>query len=178
MLTLRLVNRLLATLLSLALVAAVVVLLAELVQWVRDAPSLLVPWRDWGPDLASVRVEDAGLMVVAGVATAVGLLLLVFELTPHGPASRPTEPLGPDVTTVATAAGLRSAAVTAARDVPGVRTASASVRRRSVRVRAGTRARDRVPELTQQVRESVQSSLDELQLTRPLSVRVDVEEER
>jgi hypothetical protein len=176
--TLRLVNRLLAGLLSLAMVAATVVLLVELVQWARGEPSLLVPWRDWGTSLADLRVDDGRLLAVAAAAAALGLLLLLFELVPRRPTSRPVEPLSPGVRTVATEPGLRSAAVSAARDVAGIRTASASVRRRNVKVQARTRARDRVPELTQEVRDSVEAAMASLRLEKPLRVGVDVEEER
>lgn len=178
MFTLRLVNRLLASLLALAVVAGTVVLVAELVQAARGEPALLVPWRDAGTALSDLRTGDGTLLIVAGVVAAVGLLLLLFELKPRRPTSRPVTELGPGVRTVATEHGVRNAAVTAARDVDGVRTASASLRRRSVKVRAGTRARDRVPEFTQEVRDSVEQALAQLQLHRPLKVRVDVQEER
>lgn len=178
MLTLRLVNRLLAGLLSLAVVAVTVLLVAELVQWARGEPSLLVPWREWGASLADLRVGDGRLLAVAAAVAVVGLLLLLFELVPRRPTSRPVEPLGPGVRTVVTAQGLRSAAVSAARDVAGIREASASVGRRKVMVQAQTRARDRVPELTQEVRNSVEQALASLRLESRLRVRVDVEEER
>lgn len=177
MLTLRLVNRLLAALLSLALVAATVVLVAELVQWARGEPSLLAPWREWGASLADLRVGDGRLLAVAAAVAALGLLLL-FELVPRRPTSRPIEPLGPGVRTVVTGPGLRSAAVSAARDVAGIRAASASVGRRKITVQARTRARDRAPELTREVRDSVEQALASLRLERRLRVRVDVKEER
>lgn len=178
MLTLRLVNRLLAGLLSLALVAATVVLVVELVQWVRGEPTALVPWREWGDALPDLRVDDGQLLAVAAAIAALGLLLLLFELVPRRPTSRPVEPLGSGVRAVVTAPGLRSAAVSAARDVAGIRAASASVGRHSIRVKARTRARERGPELTGQVRDSVEQALASLRLERRLRVRVDVEEER
>lgn len=177
MLVLHLLNRLLAALLSIAVVAATVVLVVEIARWALEAPAWLVPWRDWGTPLAELRVDDPGLRVAAGVALAVGLLLLAFELWPRRPVRYPAEPLGPGSEAAVTASGLRSTVVTAAREVAGVRSASVRARRRSVSVKVHTRARDRAPETRQTVRDGAVAALADLRLRRPPSVRVSVRED-
>jgi hypothetical protein len=175
---LHLVNRLLAALLSLAVVAATVLLVTEVVRWALDHPPWLVPWDRWGDALLGARAGDAAVLAVSAAAALLGLLLLLFELTPRRPKAVGAEPLADGVVTVVTRSGLANAAETAARSVSGVRSASADVRRRSVVVEAGSRGRGVARELEGPVRDAVERDLAALRLDRTPKVRVRIEEDR
>jgi hypothetical protein len=174
---LHLVNRLLAALLSTAVVAAVVLLVTEVVRWALDEPPWLVPWGSWGEALTGARAGDAAVLAVSGAVVLLGLLLLLFELKPRRPDDLPAAPLAPGVDTVVTRSGLRNAAETAARSVAGVRSASADVRRRRVVVQATSRGRGVAGGLEDAVRSAVERDLAELELAHTPSVRVRIEED-
>jgi len=176
-LALHLINRLLAALVSLAVVAGAVLLIGEVIRWALGMQEWVVPYQDWWRSLDALSAGDDRFLVVAAIVAVLGLLLLLFELVPRRPANLATAPLADGVTTVATRGGVRSAAVSAARSVSGVRSASASVRRRSVGVTVHTRVRDVAPNLRQSVREAVEESLAALELRSRPRVRVSVKED-
>ena len=178
MLVLHLVNRLLAVVLSLAIVVVAVIVSVEVVRWALDTSSWLVPWRRWGTTLADLRADDQALLVAAAVAAVLGLLLLAFELKRRRPDVLPTRPLLEGVPTVTTRPGVANAATTAARGVSGVSQASAAVRRSTVSLRIRTRARGVAPGLTEEVRSEVDQALADLELVRAPRVKVSVEEKR
>ena len=177
MFALHLINRLLAALVSLTVVAGAVLLVGEVIRWALGMKEWVVPYRDWWRSLTDLSVGDDRFLVVAAIVAVLGLLLLLFELVPRRPTTLATAPLADGVTTVATRGGVRSAAVSAARSVSGVRSASASVRRRSVGVTVHTRVRDVAPNLRQSVREAVEESLTALELRSAPRVRVSVKED-
>lgn len=176
MLVLHLLNRLLAALVALVVIAAGVVTVVEVVRWALAMSPWVVPWRDWGQTLSTITADDGRLLVVSGVAAAVGLLLLVFELKRRRPDGLPTSPLLEGVSTVASRRGVASAATTAARSVSGVTDARAGVRRGTVSVDVSTRARGEGKALAPEVRAAVQQSLDDLEIVRRPKVKVDVKE--
>lgn len=177
MLLLHLVNRLLAALVSLALVVLAALVAVEVVRWFIGESSWLVPWRSWTDDLSAVRADDPAFLATAALLAVVGLLLLVFELKPRRPDSLRAAPLLPEVHTVVTRKGVASTAETAARSVNGVTSASGSVRRSRVDVTARTRARGEQAGMRDRVREAVERSLADLELERRPRVRVHVTEE-
>lgn len=177
MLLLHLVNRLLAVVVSLALVVAAALTVVEVTRWFIGASSLVIPWRDWTSTLTDLRAQDDALIVASGIAVLLGLLLLLFELKPRRPDALPTEPLLPGVDAVVTRKGLASSATTAARSVSGVVSADSSVRRRTVRVTARTPARGSERELREPVKHAVEQALADLALRRRPKVRVSVAEE-
>lgn len=176
MLLLHLVNRLLAGLVALALVALAVVTGVEVVRWALGSEPWVVPWRDWGATLADLRADDTGLLVVSAGALVVGLLLLAFELWRRRPDDLDTQPLLEGVPTVATRSGVASAATSAARGVSGVIGASAGVRRQRLRVEVRTRLRGESGPLSEQVRAAVVQSLSDLEVVRRPRITVAVKE--
>lgn len=176
MLVLHLLNRLLSALVSVAVIAAAVVTTVEVVRWGLDMGVWIAPWRDWGQTLSSVTADDQGLLVVSGVAAAVGLLLVVFELLRRRPDALPTRPLLEGVPTVVTRRGVASAATTAARSISGVTGARAGVRRGKVSVDVTTRIRGQATSLEPEVRAAVQQSLDDLEIVKRPKVTIDVKE--
>ncbi len=177
MLALHLINRLLAILLSLAVVAGSVLLIVEVARWALGMTQWVLPYRDWWRAATDLLAGDDRLLTLAAFVAALGLLLLLFELVPRRPTDLATAPLADGVMTVTTRGGVRSAAVSAARSVSGVRSASASVRRRTVGVTAHTRARGVAPGLRRLVREAVEESLTGLELQSRPKVRVSVKED-
>lgn len=177
MFALHLINRLLAALVSLTVLAGAVLLVGEVIRWALGMQEWVVPYQDWWRSLTDLSVGDDRFLLVAAIVAVLGLLLLLFELVPRRPTDLATASLAEGVTTVATRGGVRSAAVSAARSVSGVRSASASVRRRSVGVTVHTRVRDVAPNLRQSVREAVEKSLTALELRSRPRVRVSVKED-
>lgn len=176
MTVLHLVNRLLAVLVSLAVLSVAVVVGVEVTRWALDLDRWVVPWRDWGTTLSTLRADDQSLIVVSAVTAGVGLLLVWFELHRRRPAALATRPLLYGVPTVVTRAGVRSAATTAARGVSGVGEARATLRRRGLRVRVRTRARGEAGGLADQVTAAVTQSLEGLEFVQRPRVKVDVRE--
>lgn len=178
MLALHLGNRLLAVLLSLGLLAAVALTGTEAVRWLLGSEPWLVPWPSWAESVRTLTVGDPVVRAVSAGLAVLGLLLLVAELRPRRPAALDAEPLATDVDTVATRAGVRAAAVTAARSVAGVRSAKASVVRARVDVGVVTRARGETRAgLKEDVQRAVEGAVSDLGLKRPLRVRARVQEQ-
>jgi hypothetical protein len=174
---LRMANRALAVLLSLAVVVGAVLLTVEVVRWAMGESPWLVQWHGWGETLASLRAGDREVLLASTVAALVGVALLWFELAPRGPKTLPTAPLADGVTTVTTRRGLAVATETAARNVSGVRSVSVDAGKRRVSVRARVRARGVAHEVEDGVRSEVEKTLQHLQLQRIPKVRVSVEED-
>lgn len=177
MLLLHLVNRLLAAVIALAVVVLAALVTIEVARWAVGEPSWIVSWREWTGDLTGLRADDGRLAAVAAGLAVLGLLLLVFELTPRRPDALSTEPLLDGVHTVVSRKGLASTADTAARSVSGVIGASSSVRRSRLHVTARTRVRGEGDDLRGRVRSAVEQALADLELTRRPRVRVSVTEE-
>lgn len=172
----KIVNRLLAALLALALAAAGVILIIELIAQRLNSKPVVVDWTAiyrWGHrtswDSSAVRYGCIALIVI-------GALLLLTELTPRKPSRLPMRSSNP-----ATDVGLtrRSAATTmqsAVRGVDGVSTATVAMKRRTVKINATAAGHDDAlpARLRQPVNEAAQSRLDALHLQRQpaLSVRV------
>jgi hypothetical protein len=178
MLLLHLVNRLLALLLGLALVAAAVLACVEVVRWALDSGPWLVPWPDWGAWLSDARASDPAVLIASGVAAALGLLLLLFELKRRTPDAFEAEPLLPGVATGVTRRGVESAVTSAARGVSGVSGASSRMRRGRVTVTARSRVRGQGEGLDDRVRQAVEEQVSALALRRKPTARVRMEEAR
>lgn len=122
---------------------------------------------------AGMRWRDTAVLVAAGAAVLAGLVLLVASLLPGRARWTALRTDDPDLVVGLSRAALRRAVAAAARGVSGVRGVHATVRRRSVRVRADTELRER-PDLRDEVAEAVEERLDELAPLRRPKVRVRV----
>jgi hypothetical protein len=139
-------NRVLAALLSLALIAAGVLLIIEVIAGRLGNHPAVVDWRpayDWAKrttwNAGSIRVACAVLIVL-------GLALLIAELKPARVsrlAADPAQAGAAGIDTAYTRRGLAAAVRSAVTGVDGVRGASVKVRRRKVTVAATTTARDK-----------------------------------
>ena len=174
----RVVLRVLAPLLGLALAVAGVLLVIEVVSaWVRPDidGGLLVPWPDWGTTLANLSWNESP---VPGIAIGVGVagLLLVFvglaarraDVRLDAPTAEMTVMTSPRV--LARLVGTR---VRASDDIVSA-SVTASARRVAVTARAWS---DAPPELRETVVGRVEEMLDELPLRRRPRVAVSVQEQ-
>jgi hypothetical protein len=142
----RLANRVLAALLSLALIAAGVLLVVEVIaDRLSHHPSVL----DWHPAYhwAKRTTWNAGSVRVAcAVLILLGLVLLIAELKPARVsrlAADPAQVGAADIDTAYTRRGVAAAIRSAVTGVDGVRGASVKVRRRAVAVAATAAAQDK-----------------------------------
>lgn len=175
----RVLLRVLAPVLGLALAAAGVLLVIEVVAaWVRPAltTGLLVPWPDWRASVGDLTWANYPVPLVAIGVAVLGLLLLLLGLSARradisvdGPAPEVTVTTSPRV--LARIVGRR---VRATDDVAGA-SVTASRRRISVSAQGWGEAG---PELRTAVRERVDTLLDELPLHRRPRVAVSVQDRK
>jgi hypothetical protein len=167
--------RVLAPLLGIALAAAGVLVVIEVVAaWVMPGPEggLLVPWRDWGGTLADLSWNESpvpGIAIGVGVA---GLLLMIVglaarrsEVRLEAPTAEMTVTMPPRV--LARLVGTR---VRASDDVLSA-SVTASARRVAVTALAW---HDAPPDLREEIVGRVNELLDELPLRRRPRVAVSV----
>ncbi len=172
----RVLLRILAPLLGLALAAAGVLFVIEVVAaWVRpDATAgLLVPWPDWRATLENLTWADAPVPGIAIGVAAVGVALVLLGLAARRSDIHLDAPGGIAVTTAPRVlARLVGTRIRATDDVAGA-AVTASARKVSVTAQAWG---DATPELRGTVRSRVDELLDELPLRRRPRVGVSLQE--
>lgn len=176
----RIVNRLLAFLLSLATIVAAVVLVVEVIAQRVGADPAILDWpallrwaqrTTWGA--APVRLISGGLAVA-------GLALLLAQLAPRRPDRLAMHSDDTATDAAVTRLGLTRAVRSAVTDVDGVDDARVRVRRRRIRVHAEAAGSD--PTQARSVRDTMTRAanqcVDGFNLKRPpaLSVRVSTKE--
>jgi hypothetical protein len=175
----RVLLRVLAPLLGLAVaVVGVLVLLEVVAAWVRpdEGVGLVVPWPDWYVALGQTAWTDAPVPGIAIGTAVLGLLLLLVgllarrhDIAVDGPAPEITVTTSPRV--LARLVGRR---VRAADDVAAA-SVTASRRRVSVAAEAWS---DAGPELADSVRARVENLLDEVPLHHRPRVTVTVQDRK
>jgi Family of unknown function (DUF6286) len=175
----RLANRVLAALLSLALIVAGVLLVIEVIADRVNHVTAVVNWRpayDWARhttwNAGSVRVTCAGLILL-------GLALLIAELKPARVSRVAADPAQAGVAGIDTAytrRGLAAAVRSAVTGVDGVRGASVKVKRHKVTVVATAAAQGTAASrsLSDPISEAARQRLSALKLRRAPSVSVRV----
>jgi Family of unknown function (DUF6286) len=172
-------NRVLAALLSLALVAAAVLLIIEVIAGRVSHRPVVV---DWHPayDWAKRTTWNAGSVRVACVVLIVlGLVLLIAELKPARVsrlAADPAQAGAAGIDTAYTRRGLAAAIRSAVTGVDGVRAASVKVKRRKITVAATAAAQGRAAarSLRDPIRAAARQRLTALGLHREPAVAVRV----
>lgn len=166
-------NRVICTLLALALFLGGLLAAAEIVLAMLGRPSWLVPHEQWARWLAG-ETFSGGVVRAALIGFVVlGLLFLLAALRRGKPGSLQLPARTEGVRVTASRRGIERTVSTAARRADGVRSARAKAGRRSVRVKASTALRS-PGELQQPVTAAVTERLDELGLTGVLRPRVTV----
>jgi hypothetical protein len=175
----RVLLRILAPLLGLALAAAGVLFVIEVVAaWGRPAATtgLVVPWPDWRVTLETLSWADTPVPAIAIVVAVIGLLLVLLGMSARR-ADIHLEGPGPEIT-VTTAprvlARLVGTRVRATDDVAAA-TVTASARKVSVSAQSWN---DATPELRSTVDSRVGELLDELPLRRRPRVSVSLQERK
>jgi hypothetical protein len=142
----RLANRVLGALLSLALACLGALLIIEVAaDRLGDRP-VLVNWHPAYRWATHTTWASGSIRVAAGILLVLGLVLLIAELKParvSRVAADPDQAGAPGMDTAYTRRGVAAAVRSAATDVDGVRGASVKVGRRKVAVTATAAALDR-----------------------------------
>ena len=138
----RLVNRILATLLALALVAGAVIALVEIVLAALGRSPWLVPYPDWSTWLSEQTFESAAVRAVLIGLVALGLVLVVLAVRRGRPGSVPLPTTTESVRVTASRRGLERTLTTAATRPEGISAARVRAGRRSARVKVTTDLRD------------------------------------
>ena len=175
----RLANRVLAALLSLALIVVSVLLIAEVIADRTSHHPAVVHWRS-AYNWASTPPGTAGsIRVICGILIVAGLVLLIAELKPARVSRLPADPseAGTDaIDTAYTRRGLAAAIRSAVTAVDGVRSTAVKVRRRKVRIAAVASAQDRAAarSLHDPIADAARQRLTALKLRRTPAVAVRV----
>jgi hypothetical protein len=142
----RLANRVMAALLSLAVACAGVLLIIEVIAARTGQHAVIVNWRaayNWAARTAWI---SGSIRVAAGILIVVGLVLLIAELKPARVsrlAADPSNAGAADIDTAYTRRGVAAAIRSAVNDVDGIRDASVKVTRRKVTIGATAAAQDK-----------------------------------
>jgi len=168
----RLVNRLLAALLALALATVGVLVVVEVIAARLDKPHVVVDWQEIYRWAENTSLTQGSVRVACIVTAVLGLVLLLAELK----RSRPSRlQVATDAVDAGyTRRGVATAISQAVNDVDGVSSSAVRVRRRRIRVQA--RAAGMEPytadSLRTPVTESAQSRLADLELKREPRLKV------
>lgn len=169
-------NRVLATLLALALFLGGLLAVVEIVLAALDRPSWLLPHQQWAQTLTGQSFAGGIVRAVLIGLVVLGLLLLIIGLRRGKPGAIALPARTDGVSVTASRRGLERSLATSARRADGVRSARARVGRRTVKVKATTAVRS--GDLQQPVTTAVTGRLAELGLTGVLRPRVTVSPEK
>lgn len=174
----RIVNRILAALVALAVIVFGIIIPVEIIRAAFGRRHWLLPWETLTTNLTRDSWQSGPVRAVL-ICVAIGLLLLLAQLKPRRPSSLPLTSLTPGVEASTTRSSMRQVLQHAATEVDGVSSATATVSRRKAKVTARADVRDAAG-LQEQVHEKVAGRLDSLSLAHPprLAVTVHAKESR
>ena len=168
-----LINRVLATILALALFLGGLLTVVDVVLVQLHRPAWLVPIGAWSSWLRA-QTFGAGLVRAICIGRALlGLLLLLAALRRGRPGALPLPSRHDGVKVTASRRQVQQTLSTAARRVDGVHGARVKAGRRKVRVKATTPLRD-PGDLQQRINAAVTERLGELELTDRVRPRVSL----
>lgn len=172
----RTLNRLLAPLAALALIALAVLLAIEVVAAGVGAQPVIIHWHGWYDAGRHNVWRSTGPLLISSILVAIGLLLLAVQLIPRRMTDRELEGGDSDVDAVLSSSGVRSSLKGAAHAVDGIATVKIKLVRKKVTVTATTHGSvdGQAAEIREQVSAAVRSRLDELALRRPPRLTVHV----
>jgi hypothetical protein len=172
----RLLNRPLAFILAVALAAASIILIIEVIVFATHASPAVVPWPTWYHWAQVTRWDRLVVRVWSAILIAVGVLLLALELKPRR-ITRLSVHSGNAATDAAlTRRGLAGTLRGAATSIDGITSATVTVRRRRAWVSAKSAARGRAAAgaLKDPVTQAARTRLEDLNLDRPPRLKVRV----
>jgi hypothetical protein len=172
----RLLNRPLAFILAVALGAASVILIVEVIEFAVQSGPAIVHWTTWYHWASSTKWNAQVIRVWSAILILIGVILLALELKPRRITRLRlcSDDQAPDA--ALTRSGLAGTLRTAATGIDGISSADVTVRRRRAVVAAKSAARGRAAAdpLKQPVTQAVRDRLDSLDLQRPPRLKVRV----
>jgi hypothetical protein len=174
----RIVNRLLATVIAVAVAAFSAVVAVEIVlgYYFGRGPWLL-PWARWHQRSRELAWSDRSVVVTFVLIGVAGLVLVAFELWKRAPVALPLQDKSSDVHTAINRRSLEHALIRAALRVDGITGAQVRSRRNRVTVHAATQRRQ-AGDLRESVNANAASVLRELRLQNQPRLVVDVQSRR
>jgi hypothetical protein len=172
----RLLNRPLAFILAVALAAASVILIIEVIGFAVNSGPAVVHWTTWYHWANGTQWNAQVIRVWSGVLILIGIIILALELKPRRITRVRLHSHDQATDAALTRSGLAGALRTAATGIDGISSADVTVRRRRAIIAAKSAARGRAAAdpLRQPVTQAVRDRLDSLDLQKPprLTVRV------
>jgi hypothetical protein len=170
----RIVNRPVAFLVAVAILAAGVLLVVEVIGYAINSQHVLINWMAWQRWAERTQWNQAVIKTWSIILIAVGLLLLIVELKPPKVKRIPLQSEDTATDVAITRKGLARALEAAAADVDGVRTTSVTITRRRANVAATSVAHDSSggDVVTKPLTQAVRERLDGLKLATPRRLRV------
>lgn len=166
-------NRILATLLALAVFLGGLLAVVEIVLAQLGRPYWLVPHPDWSRWLTEQTFSSGAVRVILVGLAVLGFLLLLAALRRGRPGSLALPSPGENVRVTASRRGIERTVSRAAQRADGVRSVRVRAGRRKVRVTAVSGLRD-TGDLRQRVTSAVDERLDELGLSGTVRPQVTV----
>jgi hypothetical protein len=166
-------DRVVAVILGLILLSLGALITAEVI-WSKGmgrSGHLVLPYESSSRYLHHHAWSSTPIRVISAAVAAVGLILLLLELKRRRPAALTMAGSTAGVVTSISRRSLGRMLTRVAASVPGIAEGRARVSRRRATVRAQTRLRD-PGDLEQQLGREMSESLDSMQLTRPLRLRI------
>lgn len=172
----RIANRPLAFLLALTLLAASVILIAEVIAHAVNANHAIVDWPSWQRWAERTHWNRAVIKVWSIILIVLGALLLALELRPSRASRIRLQPIDTATDAAVTRKGVATALTAAATDVDGVSgaTTDVSTRRVSVTARSAAAGKAAAQPLTEPVTNAVETRLAELELKQAPRLSVHV----
>ena len=171
----RILNRFVSALLALVLLVGGLLVALEIVSaaFGRDDP-LVLPWDRWFQDATTTAWSDPDVRIASAALVAAGVLLLLLEVARRRPTAVPLASDDAAVSAELDRHGLEDWLGQRLRGVQGVSAAKARITRSGATVRAETTAPE-TGRLRDELRVEAARALDELQLAKPLPVKVNVQ---
>lgn len=160
-----------AAITALAVGAAGVTVAIDVISVQTGNRALIYPYRQIAAQMRAARWDNPAVMAVAAAIAAVGLLLVVAAVVPGRPRVVPVTGGSDEVAVGASRRSLRRSVRSAVLGVDGIHAARVKLHRRSLRVTATTRLRDRSG-LSGAVRAAVTERLEQLGPRRSPRVKV------
>ena len=170
----RVLNRFVSALLALALLVGGLLVAAEIVSaaFGRDEP-LVLRWDRWYDEASTTPWSDPDVRLAFAGLLLAGVLLLLLEAARRRPTAVPVATVDPGVRADLDRKGLESWLGQRLEGVHGVSSAKTRISKSAATVRAETTGRE-TRRLQDELRVEAGRALEELQLSRPLPVKVSV----
>jgi hypothetical protein len=172
----RLLNRPLAFILAVALAAASVILIVEVIEFAVHSRPAVVHWTTWYHWANGTKWNAQVIRVWSAVLIVIGVLLLALELKPRRITRWRLHSDDQATDAAVTRSGLAGTLRAAATGIDGISSADVTVRRRRAKIAAKSAARGRAAAdpLKQPVTQAVRDRLDSLHLQHPPRLKVRV----